>query len=59
MKISKGKKGTDCDTDLEMKRTNDNLFELTKGFLGLLINRKQAKDLMKWLGEEFKDDTSK
>jgi hypothetical protein len=59
MKISKGKKGTDCDTDLEMKRTNDNLFELQKGFLGLLINKKQARDLMKWLKEELKDDTSK
>ena len=36
MKISKGKKGTICDSDLKMERRENNRFDLSKGFLGLI-----------------------
>ena len=54
IKISKGKEGTICDTDLKMERKNDDLFDLSKGFLGLYLNKSQAKDLFKWLCKELK-----
>lgn len=47
--ISKGKKGTDCDTNLEMELVDNNRIILTKTCLGLILNRKQAVDLKDWL----------
>jgi hypothetical protein len=29
------------------------LFDLSKGFVGIYINRSQAKDLMNWLKKEL------
>lgn len=52
-KISKGKKGTTCNTDLEMERIDNNRFDLTKGGLGLILNFKQANDLKNWLISEI------
>lgn len=54
IKISKGKKGTICDADLRMERKNDDLFDLSKGFIGLYLNKSQAKDLLNWLQGEIK-----
>ena len=53
-KISKGKKNTICNTDLTMGRKSEDLFDISKGFIGLYLNKKQAKDLWSWLGKELK-----
>lgn len=51
-RISKGKKGTTCSTDLRME-VNNNEINLSKGCLGLILNKKQGKDLRDWLNEIF------
>lgn len=51
---SKGIKGTDCDTTLEMCiNEHSGFIELNKGFLTLMLNKKQGKDLMLFLVEEL------
>jgi len=54
IKVSKGKKNTCCDSDLTMERKSEDLFDISKGFMGLYLNKKQAKDLYKWLRVELK-----
>jgi len=46
--ISKGDKGTDCDTDLQAFWQN-NILELKKGFMSLLLSKRQAQELNEWL----------
>ena len=53
-KISKGEKNTICNTDLTMERKSKDLFDISKGFIGLYLNKKQAEDLYNWLGKELK-----
>jgi len=53
---SKGRKNTFCYTTLTMERKDKDLFDISKGFLGLYLNKKQARDLYNWLGKQLQND---
>lgn len=49
--ISKGEKFGACDTDLQAFWT-ENILNLKKGFITLLVSKRQADELKEWLNTQ-------